>query len=61
MRKIIVPFQSQQILDASRGLTNAGRADHLNNMILFKERAIMMIEANFKFFQEKIEEKKKNT
>ena len=61
MRKIIVPFQSQQILDASRGLTNAGRADHLNNMILSKERAIMMIEANFKFFKRKIEEKKKNT
>ena len=60
MRKIIVPFQSRQIFDASRGLTNAGRADHLNNMILAKERAIMMIEANFKFFQEKIEEKKKN-
>ena len=60
MRKITVPFQSSQILDASRGLTNAGKAEHLNNMILYKERAIMMIETNFKFFQKKIEEKKKN-
>ena len=60
MRKTIVPFQTNQILDAARGLTNAGKAADLSDMILFKERAIMMIEANFRFFQERIEEKKKN-